>query len=143
MAITGNTFTKEERLSGKTEIDRLFEEGQSFIAYPIRVVFSKSERKISAEKEGVISILICVPKKKFKRAVKRNRVKRLIKEAYRLNKKTLYEKVSLQSDSYSIAFLYLSDEIKTYKDIESSMQKALNILLEKIQSSSIDEKNIH
>ena len=121
------TLTKEERISSKIEIDRLFTEGKSFIAYPLRVVFIEKHLDETSE-NAHISIMISVPKKKFKRAVKRNRLKRLIKEAYRLNKLDFIEKILPSSKSFSIAFLYLSSEEKKYLEIESAMKKALETL---------------
>ena len=63
-------LTKEERISSKIEIDRLFTEGNSFIVYPLRVVYIENA---SPKEKGVnVSIMASMPKKKFKRAVKRN-----------------------------------------------------------------------
>ena len=82
-----NTFPKKEKLCGEIRIGRLFAEGEAFIAYPLRVVYKFSEER---EDSGV-KILISVPKKKIKKAVHRNRIKRQIREAYRLNKAVLLE----------------------------------------------------
>ena len=121
-------LTKKERISSKKEIDLLFTKGNSFIVYPLRIVYAVHNcKKISGE--SAVSIMISIPKKKFKRAVKRNRLKRLIKESYRLNKNELIEKIACP---LSIAFLYLSDEEKPYTEIESAVRKALEILSIKI-----------
>jgi len=80
----------------------------------------------------VVSIMASVSKKKFKKAVKRNHLKRLIKESYRLNKNLLIEKIIDQQRSVSIGFIYLSHEEKSYHEVESAMQKALEILSTKI-----------
>ena len=81
------TLSKEERLSWKRYIDLLFEKGQSFVAFPLRVVYLPLEEEMSAP----VSILISVPKKKFKRAVKRNLIKRQVREAYRVRKYDLID----------------------------------------------------
>ena len=125
---------KEERISRKKEIDFLFAEGSSFIVYPLRVVYIEHNcEKISDE--SAVSIMVSIPKKKFKKAVKRNRLKRLIKESYRLNKHDLIEKIKSQSKCISVAFLYLSNEEKLYAEIESAVRKALEILSMKIQQN--------
>ena len=67
------TLSKEERLSWKRYIDLLFEKGQSFVAFPLRVVYLPMEEEMPAR----ASFLVSVPKKRFKRAVKRNRYVRL------------------------------------------------------------------
>ena len=83
-----HTLSKEERLSWKRHIDRLFTEGRSFVAFPLRVVY------LLSDEEGMpvrASFLVSVPKKRFKRAVKRNRIKRQVREAYRMHKYDLWE----------------------------------------------------
>ena len=87
------TLSKEERLSWKRYIDLLFEKGQSFVAFPLRVVYLPLEEEMSAP----VSILISVPKKKFKRAVKRNLIKRQVREAYRVRKYDLIACLLLSS----------------------------------------------
>ena len=72
------TLSKEERLSWKRYIDLLFAKGQSFVAFPLRVVYLSVEKE---ETLAPVSILISVPKKKFRRAVKRNLIKRQVREA--------------------------------------------------------------
>ena len=78
-----NTLRKAERLYSKIVIEKMFAGGasRSFSVFPLRAVYMSVDRQ-----EVPASILISVPKKRFKRAVKRNRVKRQIREAYRKNK---------------------------------------------------------
>jgi ribonuclease P protein component, eubacterial len=129
-----HTFRKEERISSEKEIDFLFENGTSFISYPLRVVFCEKEMPASAQ----FSVLISVPKRKFKRAVKRNRVKRLVREAYRLNKSTLTSALSL-----NIGFIFVGHDIPDFKQIESAVIKALSLITERtsrIETGSSSEK---
>ena len=77
--------------------------------------------------------MISVPKRKFKRAVKRNRVKRLVREAYRLNKHGLITLLNRQNKRMDIAFLYLKDELPEFTEIEKSVLKAMSILSDKIE----------
>lgn len=130
-----NTFAKAEKLCSIKSIDYLFVKGDSFIAYPLRVVYSIKECVEETEESGV-SVLVSVSKKKFKRAVKRNRVKRLIREAYRLNKFPYIDTVIAKNKHIDIAFLYLKSELPTYEEIEKSMLKALGIL----ESKLLEEK---
>ncbi len=129
-----NSFSKQERLCSNKRIDALFASGDSFIAYPLRVVYISNK----AESPSV-SVLISVPKKKFKRAVKRNRVKRLIREAYRLNKSGFVDLSVSVGHSIDIAFLYLKDELPAYWEIENAILKSSKILTEKILNK--EEKN--
>ncbi|MDL2322482.1 ribonuclease P protein component [Bacteroidales bacterium OttesenSCG-928-A17] len=119
------TFKKEERISSKREIGFLFENGTSFIAYPLRIVYVEKETSEGSR----FSVLVSVSKKKFKRAVKRNRVKRLIREAYRLNKSVLWD--SIAEDKFvscpflNIAFIFVGNDMPDFEQVESAMKKAL------------------
>lgn len=131
---TGNTLCKEERLYAQKRIDSLFESGASFIAYPLRIVYSARENETVECKDSYpISIMVSVSKRKFKRAVKRNRVKRLIKEAYRLNKNQILHNEIFNQKSIDIAFLYLKNELPEYEEIEKAMLKTFSILAEKLK----------
>ena len=121
------TLSKEERLSWKRYIDLLFQKGQSFVAFPLRVVFLPLDEELPAR----ASILISIPKKKFKRAVKRNLLKRQVREAYRVRKYDLLEPLEAKNKSMLIAFLYLDKEIHPHTTMEKAMNKAIKVLLEK------------
>lgn len=123
-----NTLCKAERLCSKLQIEKLFMGGsKSFSVYPLRVVFMPTEKKEDAS----ASVLISVSKKRFKRAVKRNRVKRQIREAYRKNKHELLEFLDEKAEGLAIAFIYLSDEILSTDEIESKMKVLLARIIEK------------
>ena len=115
------SFTKAERISLQREIDLLFDEGTSFAVYPLRVIYVEKKKN-----SGVpVSILVSVPKKRFKRAVKRNRVKRLIRETYRLNKNTLWESLHLSGKGLLIAFIYIGDEVCDFSTLDARMKKII------------------
>ncbi len=123
---TKNTFPKKEKLCGEIRIGRLFAEGDAFIAYPLRVVYKFSDEP----QESGVKILISVPKKKIKKAVHRNRIKRQIREAYRLNKAALLESCLHNDKSLQIAVTYLSDKLPEYKVIEDKIKHALTKMLQ-------------
>jgi ribonuclease P protein component len=123
-----NSFSKPEHLCGEKRITRLFTQGDAFIVYPLRVVYLIEPKKDDA----LASIMVSVPKKRFKRAVKRNRLKRLIREAYRLNKQDLSAKLNEKELQIHLAFNYVSDEVLDFAQIEKKMKVALQRLIEKI-----------
>ena len=96
-----HTLSKEERLSWKRHIDLLFAEGRSFISFPLRVVYLPVEEK---ELPSRVAIMASVPKKKFKRANKRNLIKRLIRESYRIHKYDLIDPLQEKGTSMRVAF---------------------------------------
>ena len=113
-----NGFSRGERLRGRTPVNLLFESGKnsSMTAFPVRAVFRENEERLNR-------ILVSVPKRHLHHAVDRNRVKRQIREAYRLNKTLLSEGSHLD-----IAFLWL-----TGKTIESAeVVERITVLLQKI-----------
>ncbi len=81
------TFKRAERLKSRKVIEQLFKQGQSFAQYPLRIVWVEMAEPRS---EFPAQFALSVSKKKFKRAVDRNRIRRLVREAYRLNKHVLY-----------------------------------------------------
>ncbi|WP_108822110.1 ribonuclease P protein component [Dysgonomonas sp. Marseille-P4361] len=132
-----NTFSKFERLHKNKSIDRLFQKGDSFVSYPLRIVYYAENMSDDKEK-AECSILVSVSKKKFKRAVKRNRVKRLIREAYRLNKISFLDSLKGENRRVDIAFLYLKSELPVYEEIEKAMLKAMTTLSDKLKEDKLE-----
>ncbi len=131
MNTNSHTLSKAERISRKLIIDKLFtKNGQSFVVYPLRVVYITSIE----EQDADAAILISVSKKRFKRAVKRNYLKRRIKEAYRLNKHLLILPPGVTN--ISIAFLYLSSELKNFETINKKMVELIEQLNQKLCSEN-------
>ncbi|MBB1644551.1 ribonuclease P protein component [Sphingobacterium sp. UME9] len=113
-------FGKDERLSSKKRINQLFTKGKSFIAFPLRVIYAPR----SDESMPPVSVLVNVPKRKIKIVPKRNKVKRLIREAYRLNKHKLIEQIG-RDQALDLAFLYLHNEPLSFREINDSVLKAI------------------
>ena len=114
-------FKKEEKVIGENRIDSLFIEGKSFVAFPLRVLYQKTELLLPSS----ISVLVSVPKKRIKSAVKRNRIKRQIREAYRLNKHYLDAVTESIDHNLDIAFVFVKEELMEYSIIEKGMRKGL------------------
>lgn len=132
---------KEERLCSKKLIDTLFGTGGShaMTAYPLKAVYRlidcKSETSVSKESvmELKVQVLVSVPKKHFKRAVKRNRVKRQVREAYRKHKSFVTLRVNEQTDKQLlIAFIWLSNELIDSVTIEQWVCNLLQRIGERI-----------
>ena len=124
---------KKEHLCGEIRISRLFTEGKAFIVYPIRVVYRIDENSDSEP----VRMMVSVPKKRFKRAVKRNRLKRLLREAYRLNKAVLIDIIQQRNLNLQIAFNYVSNEEVDFSLIEEKMIIALKKISDKIDTQDL------
>ncbi len=111
------TFCKEERLCNKRHIFLLHKEGQSFFSYPFTVKWLV----ISDQDEPTVRLLPAVPKRNFKKAVFRNKVKRFIREAYRLNKETLIKTAKQHNKNIIITLLYSGKKIVTSKEAETKI----------------------
>jgi len=130
--ITRFSFRKSERLSRKKHIKELFDKGSSFFLYPFKVFYLEN----TVDQDPSNQILLSVPKKNHRKAVHRNRIKRLIREAYRLNKHIL----SSSSDKrYFIAYIYVGREIAEYNDIKSKLKKVLL----RLKSISQDDNSLN
>ena len=123
------TFTKEERLKSRKVIQRLFKEGESFGQYPLRLVWLRLEEAMS---EAPVQFTVSVPKKRFRHAVSRNRIKRQVREAYRLQKHRLFEGLR-QKQGQQVAFMiiYTGREALPYAAIEKAMQLMLRRFIQK------------
>ena len=119
------TFRKKERIVSNLLIETLFEKGnsQSLAAYPLRAVFLKKERQ---QGHAPVQILISVPKK----PVDRNRVKRQIREAYRLHKQLLGNCIT-DDQELLIAFIWLSDSHCPSNEVEKRMISLLQRIAKK------------
>lgn len=123
------TLPKLERLNSRILIEKLFTGGsKSLPAFPLRIVYMPVE----GENLPTISLLISVPKKRFKRAVKRNRIKRQIREAYRKNKDCLRESLENSGKKVIIAFLWLDNELHPSDEIEEKVKKLIRLTAERM-----------
>lgn len=126
-----NTLSKKERICSKTQIDRLFnkENSRSLTAFPIRAVYMLSKE----EAEAPVQMLVSVPKRCFHRAVKRNRVKRQIREAYRKHKHALIDRVEkMECGSLMVAFIWLDGKLYDSEVVEQKVIGILNRIEERI-----------
>ena len=120
------TFRKAERLSGKKLIDELFKDGSSFYLHPFKVYYLEKEIATASP----VQVLMAVPSKNFPHAVDRNRIRRMMREAYRLNKHELYFAQEKKKSLLVIGFLYAGKKIEPYAIISAKMVNALNRLLQ-------------
>lgn len=127
------TLPRSERLHGQKAIERLFSSPnrRSLAAYPLRVIYSVSEEDSLGQPQRM---LVSVPKRLLRHAVDRNRVKRQIRETYRLNKHLLSGSAppSPPSRTIRLAFLWQADTILATREVERRMRNLLQRLNEQL-----------
>jgi ribonuclease P protein component len=120
-----STYSKIEKLKSKILIEKLFVKGKSISSFPLRIVFLETE----FDESVIAKCAVSVSKRNFKNAVDRNRVKRIIREAYRLNKNIYFNNITTQ---YALMILYIGNEKPTFEQVDKAMKKLLERFVEKI-----------
>lgn len=124
------TFSKNERLKSKQIISLLFAEGKRIKAFPLRIFYKKipEHNSISPSK-----VAFTVSKKKFKRTVDRNRIKRLMREAFRLEKHQINHHLNdFKREYLAIVVIYVGQNIPSYQTIHEATKKMLDRLIKEL-----------
>lgn len=126
------TFNKKDRLKSQKLIEKLFLEGKSVTSFPLKLIYLKTE----VAGDHTIKAGVSVSKRNFKKAVDRNRLKRLLRECYRLNRDIYFNNIST---SYALMILYIGRDQTDFDTINSNIKILLSSFIEKI---SKDKKQI-
>jgi len=128
------TFKKEERLCNKRLLEQLFSSGSSFLCYPFRVSWLPA----TLTEPVAVQVVFAVAKKRYRRAVDRNLIKRRTREAYRLHKQDLlYTVLQEQNKQIVLSINYIGKEINDFSLMDKKMVKLLVQLSEQINASHI------
>lgn len=128
-----NSYNKQEKLKSRTLINDLFNKGKSFHFFPLKMLYQIGEKKDQPLQAGVT-----LSSRNFKKAVDRNRIKRVIRECYRLQKKSLENALLKKEASVVIFFIYTSKEMPDYTIVHDKMQ----LLLQKIEELILGKTEI-
>jgi ribonuclease P protein component len=123
------TLGKEERLKSNLSIQELLKHGKVVSRFPLKIYWNFSP---DLQQKYPVRAAISVPKRKFRRAVDRNLMKRRLREAYRLNKYTLYDTLDQHQQKIQLIILLLSDEFIPFDQLEKGLRDLIRQMLNKL-----------
>jgi ribonuclease P protein component len=124
------SLSKNERLKSKKSIDTLFLQGKAFFVFPYSVKYILFDELINPDE--ALKLVASVPKRKFKRANKRNTIRRRLKESYRINKIETKQLLIDKNKTMHLLVTYNASEELPYQEMNEKMKKVLEVLKEKI-----------
>lgn len=130
------SFSKDERLCSIIAINQLYELGSSVMSFPLRATMLVTDSYIDDVPPA--KVVISVSKKRFKRANKRNLLKRRIREAYRHNKNVLYNELISKGLNLNLSINYITNDLLEYEQINKAMEK----LIQKIIKSNLSRPKV-
>jgi len=132
------TFGHHEHLKSRKSIALLINSGLSFSKFPIKVRWTIAQQHQAAP----VVCTFSVPKRNFKKAVHRNYIKRIMREAYRLNKQQLFDCLIEKNVKIQVLFIFIGNEVPTYQQVESKIILTLQSLIELNETSTNGHINI-
>lgn len=117
-------FPSNERIKSKLILEQVYNEGALIKAYPIKIKFLE----IDALTDHTVQIVISIPKRIIKKATARNRIRRQLKEIYRLNKAQLVEKYQTKNKGLALFLIYTGKESPTFGHLENKLKELISKL---------------
>ena len=131
------TYKKKDKLKSRKQTQYLFSKGQSIQVFPIKLIYTieqtePNDSNAMIQSDGIVQAGVGAPSRTFRKAVQRNRVKRLLREAYRLEKPNFINQLNLANKRLNLFFLYIDAQVLVQAEIQSKLKEALVILIKKI-----------
>jgi len=120
------TYNKKEKLKSRKQLEALFSKGKTFLLFPVKVFYLLPETPL----DNIVKTGVGASSRTFKKAVQRNRIKRLLREAYRLNKQPLHQFLQTHNRQLVVFLLYIDKQLPK----KNSIQPKMPVILEKLMS---------
>ncbi len=128
-----NSYGREEKLKSRKQIDLLFTKGKSVNQFPVKLIYME----VTGETDFPVKAGVIAPSRLFKKAVQRNRVKRLLREAYRTEKAPLIEYAVSQNRKLALFILFVDKAIPTYSLVKEKVSLAIPRLIKELEKTKI------
>jgi ribonuclease P protein component len=127
MPVKQFSYNKKEKLKSRKRLEALFTSGAMFIVFPLKIFYQEVELQDNILKTGVGT-----SRKNFRKAVERNRIKRLLREAYRTEKPGLLNYLQQNKKQIALFFLYIDKSLPEYHVLKEKMQQAIEKLIKNL-----------
>ncbi|MEY3209370.1 MAG: hypothetical protein RL064_1401 [Bacteroidota bacterium] len=125
------TYQKKDKLKSRKQTQNLFSNGKAIGVFPIKLIYTIE----AIDTNGLLQAGVGAPTRTFRKAVQRNRVKRLLREAYRLEKPSFLTQFSLEHKRINLFFLYGNAEVLPQAEIQNKVRSALALLAQKLNAN--------
>ena len=131
------TYQKKDKLKSRKQTQFLFSNGKAITIHPIRLLYTIEHDETSSFTNGLLQAGVGAPSRHFRKAVQRNKVKRLLREGYRLEKPDFIKALSMTNTRLNLFFLYVDVNVQTQQQIQATIKMLLYKLTEKLKSNAL------
>ena len=131
------TYQKKDKLKSRKQMQFLFSKGTAITMHPIRLLYTIEKAKAGIFPNGLLQAGVGAPSRQFRKAVQRNKVKRLLREGYRLEKPNFTNSINLTNTRLNLFFLYLDAHVQTQQQIQTTINLILQKLAGKLKTSVV------
>jgi ribonuclease P protein component len=126
-------FGRKEKLKSRKQLDELFAKGKSFSVFPVKVFYSLNQEAT----DFPVKLAVGATKRSFKKAVDRNRIKRLLREAYRLNKQPLIDWSVSKEKNITVFLLFIAKTLPSFEELQIVMPVILEKLIKRVSENTV------
>ena len=131
------TYQKKDKLKSRKQMQFLFSKGTAITMHPIRLLYTIEKGEAGIFPNGLLQAGVGAPSRQFRKAVQRNKVKRLLREGYRLEKPDFMNAISLTNSRLNLFFLYVDANVQSQQQIQATIKLLLQKLADKLKSNVV------